>query len=195
MPNKSLFCIRRWRYGEVRLPAQDHSGSRGTKRSHAQVSITPKPMLSTTTHYCPNNIVWGNIQWMENTCPITKAWSVSEGNRERAMSHCRNKNNSLVLWVSQVVQVVKNPPANAGDLRDSGSTPGSGRSPGGGHRNPLQYSCLENPMDRGAWRATVHSVAQNQTRLKRLSTAQQWSSILAAGQLARTPRRALRKGQ
>jgi len=98
---------------------------------------------------------------MENTCPITKAWSVSEGNRERAMSHCRNKNNPLVLWVSQVMQVVKNPPANAGDLRDSGSTPGSGRSPGGGHRNPLQYSCLENPMDRGAWRATVHSVAQN----------------------------------
>ena len=49
--------------------------------------------------------------------------------------------------------MVKNPPANAGDL---GSIPGSGRSPGGGHGNPLQHSCLENPMDRGAWRATVH---------------------------------------
>ena len=61
--------------------------------------------------------------------------------------------------------MVKNPPANAGDTRDSGSIPGLGRSPGGGHGNPLQYSCLENPMDRGAWRATVHGVAKSQTRL------------------------------
>jgi len=50
--------------------------------------------------------------------------------------------------------VVKNPPANAGDIRDVSSILGSGRSPGGGHGNPLQYSYLENPMDRGAWRAT-----------------------------------------
>ena len=56
--------------------------------------------------------------------------------------------------------VVKNPPANAGDERDVGSIPGSGRSPGGGHGNPLQYSCLENPMDRGAWQATLHGVAR-----------------------------------
>ena len=61
---------------------------------------------------------------------------------------------------SYVVLVVKNPPASAGDLRDSGSIPGSGRSPGGGHSNPLQCSCLENPMDRGGWRAMVHRVAQ-----------------------------------
>ena len=51
--------------------------------------------------------------------------------------------------------VVKNLPANTGDIREAGLIPGSGRSPGGGHGNPLQYSCLENPMDRGAWRATV----------------------------------------
>ena len=57
--------------------------------------------------------------------------------------------------------MVKNPPANAGDKGDSGSIPGSGKSPGGGHGNPLQYSCLENPMDRGAWRATVHGVAES----------------------------------
>ena len=56
--------------------------------------------------------------------------------------------------------MVKNLPANAGDL---GSIPGSGKSPGGGLGNPLQYSCLENPMDRGAWQATVHGVAQNWT--------------------------------
>ena len=52
---------------------------------------------------------------------------------------------------------------NAGDTRDPGSIPGSGRSPGGGNGNPLQYSCLKNPMDRGAWRATVHSVTKSQT--------------------------------
>ena len=49
--------------------------------------------------------------------------------------------------------VVKNPPVNAGDIRDAGSIPGSGRSPRGGHSNPLQYSCLENLMDRGTWQA------------------------------------------
>ena len=59
---------------------------------------------------------------------------------------------------SQVMLVVKNPPTNAGDIRDVGSIPGSGRGPGGGHGNPLPFSCLENPMDRGATvhRATVH---------------------------------------
>ena len=55
--------------------------------------------------------------------------------------------------------MVKNPPANPGDV---GSIPVLGRSPGGGHGNPLQCSCLENPMDRGAWRATVHGVAESQ---------------------------------
>ena len=64
-----------------------------------------------------------------------------------------------------MVLVVKNLPANAGDISDAGSIPGSGRSPGGGHGNPLQYSCLENPMDRGTWQATVHGVAKSQTRL------------------------------
>ena len=57
---------------------------------------------------------------------------------------------------SQVVLVVKNPSANAGDIRDTGLIPGLGRSPEGGHGNPLQYSCPENTMDRGAWQATVH---------------------------------------
>ena len=59
--------------------------------------------------------------------------------------------------------MVKNLPTNAGDKRDSGSNPGSGRSLGGGHGNPLQYSCLENPTERGAWPATVRSIAQSDT--------------------------------
>ena len=66
-------------------------------------------------------------------------------------------------WASQVVLDVKNLPANAGDTRDMGSVPGLGRSPGGGHGNPLQYSCLENPVDRGAQWATVHEVSKSQT--------------------------------
>ena len=61
-------------------------------------------------------------------------------------------------WVSQVVLVVRNPLANAGGIRDMGFIPRSGRSSGGGHCNPLQYSCLENPMDKGVWWATVHRV-------------------------------------
>ena len=64
--------------------------------------------------------------------------------------------------------VVKNLPANAGDVRGAGSIPGWGRSPGEGNGNPLQYSCLENPMDKGAWWATVHKVANSQIRWKRL---------------------------
>ena len=61
--------------------------------------------------------------------------------------------------------MVKNPPTNAGDTRDVGLIPGLGRSPGEGNGNPLQYSFLENSMDRGAWQATVHRVAKSQTQL------------------------------
>ena len=62
--------------------------------------------------------------------------------------------------------VIKNPPASAGDIKDVGSIPGFGRSPGGGHGNPLQDSCLENPMDRGAQQATVHGVTKSRTWLR-----------------------------
>ena len=62
-----------------------------------------------------------------------------------------------------MAQLVKNPPANAGETRDKGSIPGSGRSPGEGNGNPLQYSCLENPMNRGTWWAAVHGVTESDT--------------------------------
>ena len=76
-----------------------------------------------------------------------------------------------MIGVSRLPPVVsKNPPANAGDSGDTGSIPGLVRSPGGGHGDLLQYSCLENPMDRGVWRATVHRVAKSWTQLKQLST-------------------------
>ena len=69
----------------------------------------------------------------------------------------------LYLQLLQVALVVKNPPDSAEDIREADSIPGSGRSPGGGHGNPLQYSCLENPTDRGAWRAIVHGVTKSRT--------------------------------
>ena len=75
----------------------------------------------------------------------------------------------LITRASQAALVVKNPPDNAGDIRDVGLIPKLGRFPEEGNGNPLQYSCLENPMDRGGWQAIVHGVAKSQTRLKRLS--------------------------
>ena len=74
------------------------------------------------------------------------------------------------LCVSRCVLVVKNPLANAGDIRDTGLLPGLGRSPGEGNGKSLQYSGLEYPMDRGAWQPTVHRVAKSRTRMKQLST-------------------------
>ena len=70
---------------------------------------------------------------------------------------------------SQVALMVKKLPTNAGGARDVGSIPGSRRAPGVGNGNPLQYACLENSMNRGAWRATVHRITQSWTQLKRLS--------------------------
>ena len=69
----------------------------------------------------------------------------------------------MCLGAFQVVLVVKNPPANAGDIRDTGSIPGLGKFPEGEHGNPLQYPCLENPMDRGAWWALIHRIPKSWT--------------------------------
>ena len=86
---------------------------------------------------------------------------------------CSNK--LLQTWwlkgAPQMVLVVKNLPANAraGDVRDTGLIPGLGRTPGGGNDNPLQYSSLGNPTDRGAWWFTIHRVTKSQTQLKQLS--------------------------
>ena len=73
------------------------------------------------------------------------------------------------MWASQAALVGKNPSANAGDVRDAGSIPGSGRASGGGHDDPFPYSFLENPVDRGDLRAVVHKVKKSWTGLKRLS--------------------------
>ena len=74
-----------------------------------------------------------------------------------------------MYWASPRQLSSKESASNAGDVRDVGSIPGSGRGPGGGHGNPLQYSCLENAMDRGGWQATVHRAAESDTT-ERLSS-------------------------
>ena len=75
--------------------------------------------------------------------------------------------------------VVRNPPANAGDARDAGLIPGLGRCLGEGHGNPLQYSCLENHLDRGAWWAIVLRVAKSGTQLKRLNMCALWLMVIS----------------
>ena len=77
----------------------------------------------------------------------------------------------MTIWASQVVLVVKNLPANAGDIRDMDSTPGLGRSPGGGHGNPLQCSCLEKPMNKGAWWAQNAAITK---KTKYLTWVEGW---------------------
>ena len=83
---------------------------------------------------------------------------------------CRYETSKGLTWAFQVALVVKNPPAHAGDSRDSCLIPGLERSPRGGCGNPFQYTCLENPMDRGAWCATVHGITK---RVKPKLTAKQ----------------------
>ena len=82
---------------------------------------------------------------------------------EQFFLFCSIINSQSLVRASQVALVVKNPCAKAGDTRDSDSIPGLGRFPGEGHGNPLKYSCLENPMDRGTWQATVHRVTKLDT--------------------------------
>ena len=84
-----------------------------------------------------------------------EAWSAAVHGVTKSGTQVNN-NSNIYIGASQVALAVNNLPVNAGDLRDSSSIPGSRRSPGGGHGNLLQYSCLEKPMDRGVWWATVH---------------------------------------
>ena len=99
------------------------------------------------------------IPWTDKPGGLYSPWGRKESDRSE----------QLTLWASQVALAVQSTPANTGDMRNIGSVSRLGRSPGGGHGNPLQYSCLKNPKDRGAWWATVHRVAKSRTRLKRLS--------------------------
>ena len=96
---------------------------------------------------------------------ITSPWQ-----SEHCMAPAKLRPSNLLLVLSQGFSVVNSSPANAGYIRNAVSeTPGLGRSPGEGRGNPLYYSCLENPMDRGAWRVTVHRVTKSRTKLSDLA--------------------------
>ena len=108
------------------------------------------------------------IKAMENKpiCQCPSSHTAYRYNNENFYAHFLWQ---IIGFRTMVVLVVKNPPANAGNIRDVGSIPGLGRSPGSEHDNPLQYSCLEHPADRGAWWATVHGITKDQTKLKQFS--------------------------
>ena len=107
--------------------------------------------MSSSWQMFNHQLIWTNINtWMDQICDFVFTFNL--------------------MGSSQMALVGKNPSANARDGRDTGSIPGSGRPPGGGHGNPLQDSCLENSMDRGAWQASDHRVAKSCRLLKRLHT-------------------------
>ena len=106
-----------------------------------------------------------HFKWAPQIFPYSKAWALPFLLFVYLFLHLQ-----CLPWASQLMLVVRNPPANAGEVRDAGLSPGSGRSPGGGHGNPLQYSCLKNPMDRGTWWATVYRSQRVRHNPKPLST-------------------------
>ena len=93
-----------------------------------------------------------------------RLWGRTESDTTEATQQQQQQQQQQHLWPSEVALVVKNLLPNAGDTRETGSIPGSGRSPGEGNGYPLQYSCLGNPMDRGARRAIAHGIAKSQIR-------------------------------
>ena len=110
----------------------------------------------------------GKIPWRRERLPTPVFWPEQFHGQYSQWGH-KESDTTEQLSLCQVALVVKNLPANAGDLRDAGLISGSERSPGGGHGSPLQYSCLVNPKDRKVWWVLVHRIANSQTRLKQLS--------------------------
>ena len=134
-----------------------------------QRSATNKPEAPGQNRHRALNCVHGHVGSCYLTgssawgCDDLEGWAGGAGGREtREVA-------DILHLASQMALVVKNPPASAGDKRDSGSIPGWRRPSGGGHGNPPQHSRLESPMDRGAWWATVHRVAKSRTRLNQHS--------------------------
>ena len=139
-----------------------------------------------TPHHCTD----------DGTAPHAQLSSAASGRRHTSLPHLSMTSGHSIKQRAPFKGLPggaggKDPACEAGGGRDVGSIAGSGRCPGGGHGNPLQSSCLQNPIDRGAWWATVRGVAQSQTRLKQLSTAHSRASFkeLKGGRTARAAAR------
>ena len=117
------------------------------------------PMQETQEMWVQSHLWWTKPEILL-ICPFTEKCLMA-----LVVYFCVGYSSNVLLWASQVPLVVKNPPGNAGDARDVGLIPGLGRSPGEGNGCPRLYSCLGNPMDRGAWWAAVHEAAESRTRL------------------------------
>ena len=115
----------------------------------------------------PGNFEWGDGLLAGDQVQVHLRW---DGSPSAAKAISAKWASLQSCRASQMALVVKNTTAKAGDVRDVGLIPGLGRSLGGGHSNPLKYSCLKNPMDRGVWRATVHRVTESRAWLKWLGT-------------------------
>ena len=137
--------------GSGGTPPQTPTGTR-TKQRLPGTSV-PMPELTATEERCSYFPGASHNAFM--TCIPLSSWFFNQ-----KFYFSPSKSSSPCPWASQVALVVENPLANAGDLRDMGSIPGSGRSPGGGNDNPLQCSCLGNAKDGRAWRPTVHGVTE-----------------------------------
>jgi len=158
LPNEWVTAILfRWKYSPSScFCKQRHVILRDTQRHE----LWPGSITHRITH-TPRSKDWINTRWLIFLFRADpKMW----------FSFIANPSRGAVLSNRNFFDDRDVPPANAGDIRDTGLIPGSGRSPGGGHGNPLQYSCPENSTDRGIWWTTVHRVAKSQTRLKRLGT-------------------------
>ena len=155
------------RFFMAELPGKPHTWlywSLKFLKHHGRISGTPGVWTTMIMSSTSNSITWRS-----DVIVLIAILSLREESAFQSVFQGFNWIWAALLPASQVALVVKNLTANAGDVRDADSIPESGRSPGRGHGNPLQYSCLETPMDRGAWRTTVYGVTKSQTRLKWLS--------------------------
>ena len=164
-----MYWRRQWHPTPVLLPGKSH-GRRSlvgcSPWGHSESDTTERLHF----HFLLSCIGEGNGNPLQCSCvenPRDRGawWAAVSGvaQSQTRLKRLSSSSSRYMSGASQVVLVVKNLPANAGDVRDAGSISGSGRSPGGGHGNPFQSSCLENLMDRGAWRAVVLRVAKSQT--------------------------------
>ena len=167
-PGVSLFCSSAENFLTVQFACSSQSLS-----SYASLHLGS--LLSLPPVRClPQLILWETRLWVHTNTFLSLVWVVTwkqSSTTFHAVHFHYSLSPQLFINASSVVgsfsggAVVKNPPANAGDSRDTGSFPGSGRSPGVGNGNLLQYSCLGNPLDRGACQASVRGVAKSQTQL------------------------------